>query len=131
MKFLSAPKQYTVDIRYLKYPLSRTFTMSNFLFCPFSILINFPYKFVRYLEFRYLELSLCRTIFSVPSVIFELFPIGYLEHSNEVFEWIIPFISGIWMLIIALKKFCSEVYSFFFSISFQATTYSQLSDNSV
>ena len=77
---------YTVDICYLEYPLSRTFTMSNFLFGPFSILRNFPYKFIRYLELCYLELSLCRTIFSVPSIIFGLFPIRYLEHSNEVFE---------------------------------------------
>ena len=76
----------TIVIRYLEYPLSQIFTMSNFLFGPFSILINFPYKSVRYLELRYLELSLCRTIFSVPSVIFGLFSIGYLEHSNEVFE---------------------------------------------
>ena len=31
--------------------------MSNFLFGPFSFLINFPYKSVRYLELRYLEFS--------------------------------------------------------------------------
>ena len=104
--------EITVDIRYLEYPLSRTFITSNFLFGPFSILINFSYKSVRYLELRSLELSLCRTIFSVSSVIFGLFPIGYLEH--EVFEWIILFISGIRMLITALTKLCSEVCSFFF-----------------
>ena len=43
--------------------------MSNFLSVPFSILINFPYKSVQYIELRYLELLLCRTIFSVLSVI--------------------------------------------------------------
>ena len=53
---------------------SQTFTMSNFLFGPFNILINFSYKSVWYLELCYLKLSLCRTIFSVPSVIFGLFP---------------------------------------------------------
>ena len=90
--------------------------MSIFLFGPFSILISFTYKSVPYLELRYLELSLCRTIFSVPSVIFGLFSIRYLEHSNEVFERIIMFISGIRMLIItALTKLCSEGRSFFFS----------------
>ena len=121
----------TVDIRYLEYLLSQTFTLSNFLFGPCNILINFPYKSVRYLELRYLEFSLCRTIFSVPSVIIGLFPIGYLEHSNEVFEWIILFILGIRMLITALTKLCSEVCSFFFSTSFQAATCPQLNDNSV
>ena len=55
----------TVDIRYLEYPLSQTFTLSNFLFGPFSVLINFPYKSVRHLELRCLELLLCRTIFLV------------------------------------------------------------------
>ena len=60
--------------------------MSNFLFVPLNILINFPYKSVRYLELRYLELSLCQTIFSVPSVIFGLFLNSYLEHLDELFE---------------------------------------------
>ena len=60
-----------------------------------------------------------RTIFSVPLVIFGLFPIRYLEHSHEVFEWIILFISGIWMLITALTKLPSEVCSFFFSTLFR------------
>ena len=76
----------TVDIRYLEYPLSRTFTMSNFLCGIFSILVNFHYKSVRYLELLDLKLSLRRTIFSVRSIIFGLFPILYLEHSDEVFE---------------------------------------------
>ena len=35
---------------------------------------------------------------------FGLFPICYLEHSNEVSKWIILFISGIWMSMIALRK---------------------------
>ena len=109
----------TVDIRYLGHPLSRTFTMSNFLFGPFSILINFSYKSVRYLERRYLKLSLRQTIFSVPSVIFGLFSICFLEHLNVVFEWIILFISGIQMPITASAKLCSEVWPFFFSTSFR------------
>ena len=76
----------TVDIRYLEYPPSQILTILNFLFGRFSIPFNFPYKPVRYLKLRYLELPLCRTIFSVPSVIFGLFPIYYLKHSNEAFE---------------------------------------------
>ena len=106
-------KIFTVDIRYLEYPLSRPFTMSNFLFGLFSILINFPFKSVRHLEVRYLERSLCRTIFLVPSVIFGLFPIRYLEHSNAVFEWIMLFISDIRILITALTKLWLSVLSFF------------------
>ena len=123
----------TVDIHYLEHLLSQTFTLSNFLFDPFSILINFPYKSVWYLELRYLKLSLCRIIFSIPSVMIGLFPTSHLEHSNEVFEWIILFISGIRirMLTTALTKLCSEVCCFFFSTSFQAATYPQLNDNSV
>ena len=109
----------TVEICYLEHPLSQTFTMSNFLFGLFSIHINFPYKSLWYLELRYLELSLCWTMFSVRSVIFGLFPICYIEHSKEVFEWIILFISGIRMLITALTKLCSKVCFFFFSTSFR------------
>ena len=60
---------HAVDIRYLECPLSRTFTISNFFFGPFSISSNFPYNYIRYLEPRYLELSLCRTNFSVPSAL--------------------------------------------------------------
>ena len=52
----------TDDIRCLEYPLSRTLTMLNFLSGPFSIVINFSYKFVRYVDLRYLELSLCRSL---------------------------------------------------------------------
>ena len=106
----------TVDIRYLEYPLSRTFTMSNFLFGPSRILINFPYKSVRYLKLRYVELFLCRIIFSVPSVIFGLFLIRY---SNKIFEWILLFISGIQILITALTKLCLQVCSFFISTLFR------------
>ena len=93
--------------------------MSNFLFGPFSILINFPYKSVRYLELCYLKLLLCRTIFSVPSAIFGLFPIRYLKLLNEVFELIILFISRIRMLITISTKLFSEISSFFFSKSFR------------
>ena len=93
-------------------------SLLNFLFSSFSILINFSYKSVGYLELWYLELSLCWTFFSLHSVIFGLFLIRYLEHSNEIFEWIILFISGIQMLITVFTKLCPEVCSFFFSISF-------------
>ena len=65
----------------------------------FNILVNFPYKSVRYLELRYFKPSLSPTIFLVASVIFGLFPYRYLEHSNEVFHWIILFIPEIRMLI--------------------------------
>ena len=100
--------------------LSRTFTTSNFLFGIFSILIKFPYKSVWCLELRFLKLSQSRAIFSVTSSHFWAhFPISYLEHSNEVFQWIILFISGIQMLITALSKLSSEVCSFFFSTSFR------------
>ena len=34
----------TVDIRYLEYPPSQILTILNFLFGPFSIPFNFPYK---------------------------------------------------------------------------------------
>ena len=43
-------------------------------------------------------------------MIFGLLPIRYVEHLNEVFEWIILFISGIRMLITALTKLCSEIW---------------------
>ena len=104
--------------------LSRIPVISNFhfvrnLFGPFSILNNVLSKSDRYVELRYLEVSLWRTIFSVNPVIFWLFSIPYLEHSNEVFQWIILFISSIWMLITALTKLCSEVSSSFLSTSFR------------
>ena len=117
----------TFDIRYLEYLLSGTFTMWNFLFRYFSILIDLPYKSVRYLELRYLKFSLCRPIFSVPSIIFGVFPILYLWHLNEVFEWIILFISGIRMLITALSQVCSEVCTLFFSTFFS----NYLSENKI
>ena len=79
--------EYPLDYYYLEYPLSRTFTISNVLFVPFSILINLPYKSDRYLRLCYLELSQCRIIFTVPSVIFGLFPFRYsnirMRFSNE------------------------------------------------
>ena len=68
----------TVDIRFLEYPLSQAFTMAHFLVGSFCILIYFPYKSGRCLKLRYLEFSLCQTIFSYPSVIFWLFPTLYL-----------------------------------------------------
>ena len=34
----------TVDIRYLEYPPSQILTILSFLFGPFSIPFNFPYK---------------------------------------------------------------------------------------
>ena len=74
------------DIRYLQYPLFRTFTMWNFLFGPFIILINFPYKSVRYLKLPYLELLLCRAILSAPSIILGVSPIHSLDHANDVVE---------------------------------------------
>ena len=104
----------TGRFKYSRHPLSGIPAISNFLFGPLSILINFPYKSVRYLELRYLNLSVCRTIFSAPSIIFRIFPIRHFEHSNEVFELIILFIVGIRMLINALTKLCSEVCCFFF-----------------
>ena len=97
-------------------------SLLNFLFSSFSILINFSYKSVGYLELRYLELSLCWTFFSLHSVIFGLFLIRYLEHSNEIFEWIILFISGSQMLITVFTKLCPEVCSFFFFNIVLATT---------
>ena len=69
----------TVDTRYLDCPFSRTFTISNFFFGPFSISSNFPYNYSRYLEPRYLELSLCRTNFSVPSALLS----RYLERFHR------------------------------------------------
>ena len=100
----------TVEIRYLEYSLLWTFAMSNFLFGSSSILVNFSYKSIRYLELHYLELS-----------IFGLFRNCLLEHSNEVFEWIMLLISGIRNLITALTKLFLELCSFFFSNIVQAT----------
>ena len=63
---------------------------------------------------RYLELPLYWTIFSVSSVIFGLLLMCYFEHLNEVFEWILPFISGIWILICIWQSFVRKfVLSFF------------------
>ena len=107
-----------ISFWYSRHPLSRIFTMSNFSFVTFCILINFPCKSVRCLKHRYLKFSLCRTIFSVALVIFGLFPIPYLKHWHEVFEWIILFISGIQMLITALTKLCLENRSYIFSTFF-------------
>ena len=63
---------------------------------------------------RYLELPLCWTIFSVSSVIFGLLLMCYFEHLNEVFEWILRFISGIRILICIWQSFVRKfVLSFF------------------
>ena len=61
--------EIAVDIRYLECPLSRTFTVSNFFFGPFSSFSNSPYNHIRYLKPHYLELLLCQTNFSVPSAL--------------------------------------------------------------
>ena len=58
--------------------------------------------------------SAISNILSVPSFIFGVFPIRYIEHLNEIFKWIILFISDNRILITALKKLCSEFCSFFF-----------------
>ena len=50
-----------------------------------------------------------RRMFSVPSA-------NFLKHSNQVFELIALFISGIRMLITALTKLCSEEFFPFFII---------------
>ena len=62
--------EHTVDIRSLVYLLSRTFIISSFFFVPFSTLSNCSYKFVRYLEHCFLKLSLCTTIFLIPTALF-------------------------------------------------------------
>ena len=100
------------NTRYLELSLYRTFYLVPSTFS-LTFFINPFCKRTPYLNF-----SLCQKNFSVPSVIFGLFPIHYLEHSNEVFEWIILFISGTWMLITALKKFVRVFFSFF-STSFR------------
>ena len=51
---------------YSRHPLSPMPVISNFFFDPFSISSNFPYNYIRYLEPRYLELSLCRINILVP-----------------------------------------------------------------
>ena len=69
--------------------------------------------------------------FLAPSVILGLFPIRYLKHSLKGFEWIVLFISGIQMLIIALnwQNFVRKFFlSFFFNVV--KTTCPQLSENS-
>ena len=66
--------------RYSRHPVFWTFVISNFFFGFFSTLGNCPYKFVRYLEHPFLELSLCLTIFLVPSALFRTaFHLLYLE----------------------------------------------------
>ena len=71
---------------YSQHPLSRIPAISKFYY--FELFIWFPQysHSVRYLELRYLELSLCRTIFSVHPVTSGLFLIRYLEHSHESFR---------------------------------------------
>ena len=89
-------KQYcnTFDTHFLEYPLSQTFIISNFFFGPFSTLGNFPYKFVRYFEPRYLELSLCLTLSSVSEcflgLLFRTFSFISFECLNSTFENFYP-----------------------------------------
>ena len=61
-----------VDIRSLEYPLFRTFIISKL---SFSTLGNRPYKFVRYLELRYLELLLLLSL----QRFLGLFSVNYLK----------------------------------------------------
>ena len=114
----------TVDFHYLEYPLSRIFTMSNFLFGPLSILSNFPYKFV-----QYLELSLCRTIFLVPSVNFGLFSIFRTFESGFRMNHTVHFRHTNVNNCIDITLFGS-LFFLFFNIA-QATTCPQLSENSM
>ena len=55
----------TVDARYLEHLLSRTFTISNFLAGSLNFSSNSRLKNIRYLELRYLEISLSRTNYLV------------------------------------------------------------------
>ena len=114
---------YTVHICLLEYPPSRTFTMPYVLLGPFRILINFTYKFVRYLELHYLELSVRRTIFSAPSFIFGLFPIRFRMNHTVHFRH-----SNVNKSID--KTLFGSLFLLFFNIV-QATTCPQLSENSV
>ena len=87
---------------YSRHPLSRIPATSNF---------HYVQLFIRSLQHSHSAIS---KILSVPSFIFGVFPIRYIEHLNEIFEWIILFISDNRILITALKKLCSEFCSFFF-----------------
>ena len=89
--------QYKVDIRYLEYPLSGTFSSVS------SELSVTALKFVRFLEPRYLKLSLCQTIFSVPSALF-----------RAEFHSLSRMFSLIRMLTEYIRKLWSNVYLFLF-----------------
>ena len=58
---LNASLINTVDICFLEYPLSWTFTMLNFFIDPFIILINFPYESVQYLGLPSIIFGLLRS----------------------------------------------------------------------
>ena len=64
--FLTEISLDTVDARYLEHLSSRTFTISNFLAGPLNFSSNSRLKNIRYLELRYLELSLSQTNYLVP-----------------------------------------------------------------
>ena len=73
----------TVDARYLEHLLSRTFTISNFVTDPLNFSSNSKLKNIRYLELRYLELSLSRTNY----LSLKLFFARYLELLFEFLNW--------------------------------------------
>ena len=58
------------DCRYSRRSLSRTPVISNILACPLNFSSNSRLKNIRYLELRYLELSLSRTNYLVPYTVF-------------------------------------------------------------
>ena len=73
----------TVHICYLKYPLSRTFIFSSFLFGPFSTLGNCSYR--NSFVISNPAISNCHHVqlfFRSPQRFSELFSIHYLEHFH-------------------------------------------------
>ena len=77
----------TVNIRYLECLLFRTFNISNFFFGPFSIFSNFNYNYNQYLEPCHLQLSLCRTNFSVLLALLSRFLELLLENSSKTLRF--------------------------------------------
>ena len=97
------------NTRYLELSLCRTFYLVPSAFSLTSLINPFGISNSAISNFHYVE-----DFFSIPSVIFGLFPIRYLEHSNEVCEWIILFIWSIRMLVTALIQLCREVFFIFY-----------------